>query len=369
VLPGAARTLAHLPFEEYGQLTANRFARHLLQCRPEILHTGSGHRGYDLAATGRALAEWAGLPWLYEVRSFFETTWTADERYAEHAEYYRRRYEAESRAMRAADAVVTLSGPMREEIIHGHGVAEEKVFVVPNAVDLDRFTPRPRDRALREKLGFGDTFTLGYVSNLDHHREGQEVLLEAAAHLRAQGLPVSVLLVGQGRRKAELEQRAAALGLAKVVFAGSVPFAEVPQWYAQIDLFVVPRIDERAARMVSPMKPFEAMAMGIPLLVSDLPALTEIAGSGQRRASVFRAGDSVSLAASVALLMAAPARREQRAAAARDWVRRERTWAAAGQGFDAAYRFAREKHAPAVAIDLNVTNSTEIRRTIDASAC
>lgn len=342
VLPGAAGLTA-LTLEEQVQLTTTRFARSLLQVRPEVLHAGSGHRGYDLGVVGRALARWSGLPWIYEVRSFFETTWTADERYAEQAEYYRRRYAAETRAMRAADAVVTLSGPMREEIVHGHGVDPERVFVIPNAVDLDRFRPRPRDRRLRSRLHLDGMFVLGYVSNLDHFREGQEVLLEATAQLREKGLPVAVLLVGDGRRRAELQARAAALGLGTAaVFAGSVPFDEVPDWYAQIDLFVVPRVPERAGRMVSPMKPFEAMAMRIPVLVSDLPALVEIAGGPSGRAAVFTAGDPRSLAAEVEQLLARPAQREAQAAEASDWVRRERTWSGNGRAFDEVYRFAAE---------------------------
>jgi len=158
--------------------------------------------------------------------------------------------------------------------------------------------------------------------------------------------PVSVLLVGEGRRRADLEAHAAGLGLGgAAVFAGSVPFEEVPDWYAQIDLFVVPRVPERAGRMVSPMKPFEAMAMEIPVLVSDLPALVEIAGEGLSRASIFEAGDSGSLAAVVAWLTDHPEELTKRAAEAADWVRRERTWAGNGRAFDAVYRFAAERAA------------------------
>jgi len=349
VMPGAQHLLGDVTYDEYVQLTTTAFAREVRRVRPEVLHAGSGHRGYDIAIVGQTLAAWADLPWIYEVRSFFETTWTADERYAEHAEYYHRRFDSESRAMRAADAVVTLSGPMRDEIINGHGIDPANVFVIPNAVDLERFVPVSRaDSASLEltcRLGLEGTFVLGYISNLDHFREGQEVLLEAAAMLRAEGRSVSVLLVGEGRRKAELEEKARTLGLGRsCVFAGSVPFDEVPAWYAQIDLFVVPRVPERAGRMVSPMKPFEAMAMEIPVMVSDLPALVEIAGTDEERAFVFTAGDPASLAARVAALIDRPEELAKRVSAAGDWVRRERTWEGNGKAFDDVYRFAQERH-------------------------
>lgn len=350
VLPGAQALLDHLSWEEYVQMTTTAFAREVIRVRPAILHAGSGHRGYDIGAVGRALSQWAGLPWLYEVRSFFETTWTADERYAESAQYYHRRFAAESRAMQAADAVVTLSGPMRAEIVGQHGVDPEKVFVIPNAVDLDRFSRDPQaapcDRQMRTRLGLDGTFVLGYISNLDHYREGQEVLLEAAAALRAQGHEVSVLLVGEGRRRVRLQEQAHELGLGlHAVFPGNVPFDEVPAWYSQIDLFVVPRIPERAGRMVSPMKPFEAMAMRVPVMVSDLPALVEIAGPQEERAFVFEAGHPASLAAAVARLMDHPEALAQRVRNAEAWVRAERTWERNGRAFGEVYRFAAEQHA------------------------
>ncbi|MEQ7129427.1 glycosyltransferase family 4 protein [Actinopolymorpha sp. B11F2] len=337
LLPAAGRPLLALGLDEYVELTARMLAGLVAAERPALLHVSSGHRGFESALAGNAVARWAGIPWLYEVRSFFETTWTDDPRYAERGEYYERRFATESRMMAAADLVVTLSGPMRDEIIHRHGIPAEKVRVVPNAVDVTRFVPQERDLTLRHRLGLADTFTLGYVSNLSHPREGQEVLIEAVAELRAAGRSVTGLLVGDGNRRQELERLAKKLGVARhVVFTGNVPFDEVAGHYAQIDLFVVPRVDDRAARMVSPLKPFEAMAMRVPLLVADLPALAEIIGSGAR-GQAFRAGDPGALAAAAALLMDNESERKQMADAAALWVATERTWSAVAAAFGAEY--------------------------------
>jgi glycosyltransferase involved in cell wall biosynthesis len=120
------------------------------------------------------------------------------------------------------------------------------------------------------------------------------------------------------------------------VFTGNVPYQAVPEYYAQIDLFVVPRIDDRAARMVSPLKPLEAMAMRIPLLVADLAALTEIVGADSR-GHVFRAGDPAALAAAAVRLMDAPAERERVVDAAATWVASERSWSSVASAFGAAY--------------------------------
>ena len=337
LLPNAGRRLLGLALDEYVELTARTLAGVVTRERPALLHVSSGHRGFESALAGNAVAEWAGIPWLYEVRSFFETTWTDDPRYAEQGEYYERRFATESRMMAAADLVVTLSTPMRDEIIDRHGIPADKVRVVPNAVDLTRFVPHERDADLRRTLGLTDSFTVGYVSNLSHPREGQEVLVEAVARLRAEGRAVTGLLVGDGNRRAELERLAQQRGVSKhVVFTGNVPFDEVAGHYSQIDLFVVPRVDDRAARMVSPLKPFEAMAMRIPLLVADLPALSEIVGGGSRGAT-FRTGDPAALATAIARLMDDDAERRRMADAAASWVAEERSWTSVADAFGAAY--------------------------------
>ena len=343
LIPGSAAVLK-LPYDNYLQLSTQLFAAQMQKIRPGLIHVGSGHRGYETALMGAALSRWANVPWIYEVRSFFETTWTANERYMESSEYFERRLRSETRAMKEADLVITLSGPMRDVIIDVHGIAPERVVQLPNAVDLSRFEARERDAQLRTKLGLDGCFVLGYVSNLDHFREGQEVLLKGVALLRKRGVNAAALLVGDGRRRAELESLARKLGLGKhAVFTGNVPFDEVDDYYAQIDLFVVPRVNERAGRLVSPMKPFEAMAMGVPIMVSDLPALLEIAEDG--RCAVFRHEDPAHLADVAAALHADPSARDSLVARARAWVTTERTWDANAAVLADAYDRARANFA------------------------
>lgn len=344
LLPNAQ--LQQLTATEYLDLAATALAAFVLEHRPTVLHIGSGHRGFETALVGRAVAEWLGIPWMYEVRSFFETTWTSDKRYMESAPYFHQRHATETRCMQAADYVVTLSGPMRDEIVEQHGIAVEKVVGIPNAVDIGRFAPQPRDEQLRARLGLTGHPVLGYVSNLSHPREGQEAMIAALPELRRLGIAAKVLLVGDGARRAELEALAARLGVAAdVVFTGSIPFEQVSDYYAQIDLFVVPRTNERAGRLVSPMKPFEAMAMDIPLLVSDLPALVEIVHDDREpRGATYRAEDAADLAraAHACLTNTDETQRHVRNAAA--WVRRERTWSANGANFVRAYEQAERNH-------------------------
>ena len=158
--------------------------------------------------------------------------------------------------------------------------------------------PAARPRAARE-LGLDGRFVVGYLGNLDHWREGIDVLI--AAHRRAPRAR------GRRRRRAARRRRrhAAArrssarrsgLGLTDASASRvACRTSEVAQSYVQMDLFANPRVDERAARFITPLKPYEAMALGIPVLVSDLPALREIVDP-PHRGVVAPPGDPVALA-------------------------------------------------------------------------
>ena len=319
--------------------------------RPAIIHASSGDRGYESALVGLALGEHLDLPVVYEVRSLFDAATTIDaatgldgiDPGASDAtsarERYRRRDATELRAMLAADAIVTLSDTMRADIV-ARGVPAERVFIVPNGVDPDVFSPRPPDPRLRARYGLADRFVIGYISNLDHPREGQETLIEATALLVGRGRDVTCLIVGEGRRRARLVSIASASGAGdRIVFTGAVPHDEVPAMYALLDAFVVPRRNERAAAIVTPLKPFEAMAMARPLVVADLPALTEVAPDGER-SLVYPAEDAAALATAIERLMDDPVLASRLGEAGREWVIRERTWAANGPRWTTAYESA-----------------------------
>jgi glycosyltransferase involved in cell wall biosynthesis len=304
--------------------------------RPAIIHASSGYRGYDTALVGLALRDHLRLPLVYEVRSFFEATWTEDHDRAESTEHYRRRHDTENRAMQSADKVITISEAMEEDIA-ARGVPRERIHLMPNGVDPAGFEPAEADPELVRRYGLEGKTVFGYVSSLDHPREGHEILIEATSKLLARGKKVACLIVGDGARRKELEGEARRAGVGKaVVFTGRVPHDEVRAHYALLDVFVVPRRNDRAARLVTPLKPFEAMAMAKPVVVSDLPALVEIAAPGER-GLVFPHGDAAGLADAIETLIDQPETRRRFGLAGREWVLAERTWARNGERYAEIY--------------------------------
>ncbi|EWS81411.1 glycosyl transferase [Brachybacterium phenoliresistens] len=260
--------------------------------RPHVLHTTTN---YLNALVARTVSEMTGLPWVFEVRGLMEQTWVAshrgDEARAEAAasQRYRMIAAAEAELARAADAVVTLSGTMAEQLVE-RGVDPAAITLVPNAVDASLLSGGigpARARALvglDQLPGFGaDAVLVGAVSALVDY-EGFDVLLRAVAVLVADHrLPeelrerVHVVLAGEGVSRPGLIELAAHLGIAdRVHLPGRVPRDEARRWVEALDVVVVPRRDVAVARAVTPQKPVEALALGRDLIVSDLPALREV---------------------------------------------------------------------------------------------
>jgi len=327
--------------------TANALTRLAAELRPAVLHPASN---FINAQAALAVGERLGIPVVYEVRGFLEETWasrrartggdTTDDAARDRtsdADRYAGGKAAETAVMLAARAVVTLSETMRVDIV-ARGCDPERVVVVPNAVDIDRFTPRPRDAALAASLGIepGET-VLGYVSTFTGY-EGIRYLIEAAAILRERGRAVRVLLVGDGEERPALEAEARRLGVADrtVVFTGRVPHDTVNAYYSVIDVFVVPRTNDRVSQLVTPLKPYEAMALERPIVVSGVAALREIVTDGETGLT-FKPEDARDLANVVEPLLDDPARRATLGRAAREWVAANRTWRQNGRRYRELY--------------------------------
>ncbi len=294
--------------------------------RPSVLHAASNYANARLAL---ALRERYGLPVVYEVRGFWEDTWLSrypDAAERAHSELYQRNRELETRCMLAADLVVTLGEAMREEIV-ARGVPAEKILIVPNAVSAEFLRPLPDATTLREQLGIKpDEPVVGEVTSLVPH-EGIGTLVEATAMLRARGVPVRALIVGDGPERAALQRQAAQAGLAgAAVFTGRVPASKVRQFHALLDIFVVPRTPDRVCQLVTPLKLVEAMASGLCVVTSEVKALTEIVKHEVTGMQTVPQ-DPVSLADCLERLIYSPDIRRKLGDNAREWVARDRTWA------------------------------------------
>lgn len=303
----------------------------------DVLHTTTPSTNGVLA---RAAARRLGIPWVYEVRGLPEETWVASHgtpaaRARAAASRRRALMQAkETELALAADAVVTLSGTMRDALV-ARGVPADHITVVPNAVpDSLLAAQHPTPEAARAALGLPAGPAIGTVSSLVDY-EGLETVVRTVATLRARGHDVTGLLVGDGVSRPGLARLARELGVADhVLLPGRVPPDVALTWLAALDVVLVPRRDHEVTRLVTPLKPVEAMAVGRPVVASALPALVEAVGGAGLHVD---ADDMEGWADAVGALLDDAARRAELVERGRG-VAIERTWVRNAETYQGIYR-------------------------------
>ncbi|MBM4260372.1 MAG: glycosyltransferase [Deltaproteobacteria bacterium] len=193
---------------------------------------------------------------------------------------------------RGADGVVAISQKIAD-LLRDAGVEERKIRVVYSGIEPARFR-RPR-------LGSTPVGAIvGTVAVLEE-RKGLRYLIEAAAQLREQGLPIEYRIAGAGPLSAELQELARRLGVAdRVQFCGFV--SDPAAFLAELDIFVMPSLFEGLG-----VAALEAMAAGKPVVASKVGGLAESVLDGETGLLV-EPGDAAALADAILQLLQAPER-------------------------------------------------------------
>ena len=304
------------------QATARRLNAIARRVRPHILHAHSPClNGLAALSVGRRL----GIPVVYEVRAFWEDAAVDHGTAREGGLRYRLSRALETRVLREADAVTTICEGLKRDIV-ARGIPEERVTVVPNAVNLAAFPfAGAPDAHLRAQLGLEGCTVIGFIGSF-YAYEGLDLLLKALPKVLDRVPQARVLLVGGGPHEPALRSLATTLGLArKVVFAGRVPHGEVQRYYGIVDVLAYPRHAMRLTELVTPLKPLEAMAQGRLLVASDVGGHKELIRDGET-GILFRAGDAASLAQAIVRLLEQRERWPQLREQGRRFVERERNW-------------------------------------------
>ncbi len=290
----------------------------------DLIHAHSPAR---FAKFGYKIARSKNIPFIYEVRYFPEDSAVASEKYKQDSFKYKRKHKKETKLMKKADAVITLGKAMKNDI-RNRGIAEEKIYIVSNGVDTKKFVPLEPNQYLKIKLSLQNKKVIGYIGSI-RRIEGIEILLKSFSLLRKTINDIKILIVGPIRPSNYLKSLmdySKKLNIDKdIIFTGMVPYEEINNFYSIIDIFVIPRINSRENRLVTPLKPLEVMAMGKVLITSDLPALKEFVVQ-HISGDLFKVGNSKALAIKLEKYLSNPEKAETLKQSARKYVVNNFSW-------------------------------------------
>ncbi|MGR8930588.1 MAG: TIGR04063 family PEP-CTERM/XrtA system glycosyltransferase [Gammaproteobacteria bacterium] len=300
----------------------NRLDEILPEIKPDILHAHSpALNGFAALKVARRY----GIPLVYECRAFWEDAAVDHGTTREGSLRYRMTKALETYVFKHAGAVTTICEGLRNDII-GRGVSSDKITVIPNAVDIDKFTfGEMPDVELVRQLNLEEDIVLGFIGSF-YAYEGLLLLLDALPEILEKRANVRLLLVGGGPQLKAIKERIQALGLGeKVIMTGRVPHDQVQRYYNLVDIFVYPRLSMRLTDLVTPLKPLEAMAQGRLLVASDVGGHHELIRD-KETGYLFKAGDRTALAETVLLALDDQPRWETIRKAGRRYVEDERNW-------------------------------------------
>jgi colanic acid biosynthesis glycosyl transferase WcaI len=166
---------------------------------------------------------------------------------------------------RQATAIAALTLSFKENLVE-RGIEADKISVVINGVDLSRYEPREKDQDLAEHWGLNNRFVVGYVGT-QGMAHALSNLLDAAERLKGRD-DVCFLLAGGGAEHDHLVANAARRGLTNVVFMPPQPKKQMARVWSLCDVALVHLKNSPVFAGVIPSKIFEAMGMGLPLLLA-----------------------------------------------------------------------------------------------------
>jgi glycosyltransferase involved in cell wall biosynthesis len=231
---------------------------------------------------------------------------------------------AERWALSRADAVLAVSTPLRDYAI-SLGAEPDRVHVVPNGVDAELFKPDEPDLEVRKRWGLDDDPVLGFVGGL-RPWHGVEVLPALLDRLVSRYPGLRLVIVGDGPLRGELEHELRERRLARsAVLTGSLPHEEVPALIHQFDVALAPYSRPDHDFYFSPLKLFEYMACGVPVVAAALGQIEEVVRDGET-GLLYPPGQQDALLAACERLLSDPDLRRRLGMGAAKEIHNHYTW-------------------------------------------
>ncbi len=211
------------------------------------------------------------------------------------------------------DGFIAVADSHGEHMVVNEGFPAEKVFVIPNGVDTNRFAPLPESASLRREIGVGPADpVVTFVAAL-RPEKNHELFLKVASRVVPQFPESKFLIVGDGPRREPLGQLADQLGVtANIRFLGTR--SDVPQLLSMSDVFVLTSHNE-----ANPVSILEAMSVGKPIVATDVGSIRESVRDGET-GFLVPAGEATAMTERLVELLQNPLRAKKMGELGRDLV-------------------------------------------------
>ncbi len=309
-----------------------RILQEILEFEPEIVHA---HTPFKVGIPAMRAALEANKKFVYEVRGLWEESAIARGKYSRFGLRYWRFRMMENKVLKGAELVFCISEGVKGYLIK-RGVKEGKITVLHNAAPREYLSFPDNDSNQEidemtmgvvselEEAGISKKI-IGYVGNIQSY-EGIETLVDSVKQMVSEGKMVHLAIISNEEDTSGVSSYCEQSGIGEhCTVIGPIRRELIPRIYSCFDVNVIPRlIQSKMARLVTPLKPLEALAMGVPLVISDSPAIREIVS--EERGTFFESGNSVNLKNKIEMILSDDELRSSRVEEGRKWVSEMATW-------------------------------------------
>ncbi|MDD5703018.1 MAG: glycosyltransferase family 4 protein [Dehalococcoidales bacterium] len=285
--------------------------------RPDIIYVRSTEAIFAIV-----LAKFFRIPLIVEINNFFIDEWrmtTKNSGMRKWVSYILG--SLNEKTFKYANHLVVVAPEIKEELELKYKIKPEKITVIGNGANTELFSPMNTGEAREKlKLNHADNY-ICFIGNLIHW-QGVEYLIEASPYILEEYPNTLFLIVGDGPIRNPLTELAQGLGVSdRFVFTGTVPYDKVPLYMNSSDICVIPKRPIKT----SPLKLYEYMACGRPVIGSDIEGVREIIIESKAGICV-PPENSRELAKAAIDLLRDPGSRESMGKNGRSYIVENRSW-------------------------------------------
>ena len=308
--------------QRFMKKTSKKILEICLSQKIDIIHA---HSPVLNGLPGMKAAKKLRLPFVYEIRAFWEDAAVDHGTYMEDSWKYRLTRRIETHICKKADHVIVLCNGLKNDL-RKRGIPGNKMTPVFNGINPEHLKPGIPDPDIAGRYDIENKTVIGFVGSF-YRYEGLDLLLKAFALISEKKNDLALLLVGGGEVKSELELLSVELGIQdRVIMPGRIPHEKISDAYALMDILVYPRYSMRLTELVTPLKPLEAMAMKKVLVASDVGGHKELI-QNDNTGLLFKAGSIKDLSSTLLkLINKTGLQKNQIEENGYNWVNSHHTW-------------------------------------------